>query len=383
MVALFLFSNPNSGSSFNRLTLHKKLGFLKTGYYNKSNQYFISIALILSTSTLCFFSVDLIGYRAVALILLVVLSIIAMLFDILPVLLSALLSALIWNFFFIPPILTFHIGTPEDFLMFLMYFVVALINAVLTFKIRQFERKKRDEEEKTQTIKLYNTLLNSLSHELRTPIATIIGAIDTINDSENNLSESNKNELYSEIEIAGFRLNRQVENLLNMSRLEAGTLKPTFDWFDLNELVFKTIKQNQETVNYHNIVFEPNENLPLIKIDGGFIEVILHNLIHNAIQHTPINSHIYIEVFYQENRLTLKVSDEGRGFPKGEIAYVFDKFYKLNGTATGGTGLGLSIVKGFTEALNGQISLENKPNGGAKFTIQIPVETAAINELNP
>ncbi len=164
-----------------------------------------------------------------------------------------------------------------------MYFVVALINAVLTFKIRQFERKKRDEEEKTQTIKLYNTLLNSLSHELRTHIATIIGAIDTINDSENHLSESNKKELYSEIEIAGFRLNRQVENLLNMSRLEAGTLKPTFDWFDLNELVFNTIKQNQETINHHNIVFEPNENLPLIKIDGGFVEAILHNLIHNAI----------------------------------------------------------------------------------------------------
>lgn len=322
------------------------------------------------------------GYRTVALILLLLVSLLAMVFEIFPVMLTALLSALIWNFFFIPPTLTFHIGTPEDFLMFLMYFVVALINAVLTFKIRQFERKKRDEEEKTETIKLYNTLLNSLSHELRTPIATIIGAIDTINDSENHISESNKKELYSEIEIAGFRLNRQVENLLNMSRLEAGTLKPTFDWFDVNELVFNTIKQNQETTNHHTILFEPKENLPLIKIDGGFVEVILHNLLHNALQHTPVNSNITIEVSFQDNHLVLQVSDEGKGFPKSEINYVFDKFYKLNGTATGGTGLGLSIVKGFTEALNGKISLENKPNGGAKFTVEIPVETSAINELN-
>ena len=169
-----------------------------------------------------YFSVEFIGYRIVALILLLVVSLLAMLIDIFPVLVTALLSALIWNFFFIPPTFTFHIGTPEDALMFLMYFVIAMINAVLTFKIREFERKARDKEEKEKSIKLYNILLNSLSHELRTPIATIIGAIDTIKDNETKLSNNNKKELYSEIEIASFRLNRQVENLLNMSRLEAG-----------------------------------------------------------------------------------------------------------------------------------------------------------------
>jgi two-component system sensor histidine kinase KdpD len=139
--------------------------------------------------------------------LLLVVSLNAILFDIFPVMLSALLSALIWNFFFIPPTMNFHIGTPEDGLMFLMYFVIASINAVLTYKIREVERKKRDDEEKAKALKLYNTLLNSLSHELRTPISTIIGAIDTVKDNQTKLSDSNRNELYSEIEIAGFRLN--------------------------------------------------------------------------------------------------------------------------------------------------------------------------------
>ncbi|MBT0607568.1 DUF4118 domain-containing protein [Aequorivita echinoideorum] len=325
----------------------------------------------------CYYAIDFIGYRTVALILLLLVSLLAMVFRIYPVMLAAFLSALIYNFFFIPPLFTFHIGTPEDLLMFLMYFVVALINAVFTFKIRQFERKRRDEEEKTQTIKLYNTLLNSLSHELRTPIATIIGAVDTITDADNHLSETNKKELYSEIEIASVRLNRQVENLLNMSRLEAGTLKPTYDWFDLNELVFNVVKQNQ-TAGQRKILFEATETMPPIKLDGGFLEVILHNLIHNALQHTPFDSNIYIEMEYAEDQLILKVMDEGKGFPKSEINSVFDKFYKLNGTATGGTGLGLSIVKGFTEALNGTIFLENRQNGGAKFTIRIPVQTASI-----
>lgn len=337
--------------------------------------------LIVFTAVLCFFSVDFIGYRAVALILLVVVSINAILFDIFPVLLSALLSALIWNFFFIPPILTFHISTPEDGLMFLMYFVIASINAVLTYKIREVERKERDEQEKAKAIKLYNTLLNSLSHELRTPISTIIGAIDTIKDNPKKLTDNNRNELYSEIEIASNRLNRQVENLLSMSRLEAGFIQPKKDWCDLNELVFTAIKDNKDEANNHKIEFNPNENLPLFKLDSGLTEQILYNLIHNALQHTPENSTIKIEVCNNETNCIIEISDNGKGFPQNEIDLVFDKFYRLNNTSTGGTGLGLSIVKGFTEAMSGKVHLENLSKGGAKFTIEIPCEFSLNTDL--
>ncbi|MBK7873624.1 MAG: DUF4118 domain-containing protein [Saprospiraceae bacterium] len=341
----------------------------------------MSISLTILTAVVSYFSVEFIGYRIVALILLLVVSLLAMLFDIFPVLVTALLSALIWNFFFIPPTFTFHIGTPEDALMFLMYFVIAMINAVSSFKIREFERKARDKEEKEKSIKLYNILLNSLSHELRTPIATIIGAIDTIKDNETKLSNNNKKELYSEIEIASFRLNRQVENLLNMSRLEAGILKPKLDWCDINELIFSVIKQNKENAENHVIVFEPNEDLPYIKSDSGFIETILNNLIHNSINHTPIHSKIMINANIIENKLLITVSDNGLGFPKDKLLLVFEKFYRLD-NKSGGTGLGLSIVKGFTEALNGKIILQNAEKGGAIFTIEIPVETSSINELN-
>ncbi len=324
------------------------------------------------TAVLCFFLVGFIGYRAVALILLLVVSLNAILFDIFPVMLSALLSALIWNFFFIPPIFTLHISTAEDGLMFLMYFAIASINAVLTYKIREVERKERDEEEKVKAIKLYNTLLNSLSHELRTPISTIIGAIDTIKDNQTKLSDSNRYELYSEIEIAGLRLNRQVENLLSMSRLEAGFIQPKKDWCDLNELVFTVIKDNKEAATYHKIEFMPNEKLPLFKLDRGLVAQILHNLIHNAIQHTPRNSTIRIDLEYKEAHCIIHISDNGKGFPENEMDFVFDKFYRLHNTAAGGTGLGLSIVKGFTESMNGNVILENLPEGGAKFTIEIP-----------
>ncbi|WBL24247.1 ATP-binding protein [Zunongwangia sp. HGR-M22] len=346
---------------------------------SKTKQYAISISIILIASVSSYFFHDLMGYRAVALLLLLAVSLSAVLFDILPVLVCALLSALILNFFFIPPTFTFKIESAEDVLMFLMYLLVAMINAVLTIKIRQFENKKRDEEEKEKTIALYNTLLNSLSHELRTPIATIIGSVDTIVDNEDKLSKENIKELYNEIATAGSRLNRQVENLLNMSRLDAGMLKPTFDWVDVNELVFKAIKESEHSIENTKVIFEPSEKVALIYLDGGFLEMILYNLIHNAIRHTPKNSNILINCGYKDERLIIDISDNGLGFPKEEIDFVFDKFYKLNGTATGGTGLGLSIVKGFTEALNGKIMLENKKTGGAHFHLEIPARTSTLD----
>lgn len=352
------------------------LDILRTRNYSKASQYLICTLLIVMTALICFFLVDIIGYRAVALILLLVVSVNAILFDILPVMLSALLSALIWNFFFIPPILTWQIETPEDALMFLMYFVIASINAVLTFKIREVEQKERDEREKEKSINLYNALLNSLSHELRTPISTIIGAIDTIKDNQAKLSNVNREELYSEIEIASFRLNQQVENLLSMSRLQAGFIQPKNDWCDLNELVFTVIKGNEDASQNHKIAFEPNENLPFFWIDQGLTEQILYNLIRNAIQHTPKNTIIEIKLKHTQAHCIISVKDGGKGFPENEIEHVFNKFYRLNSTASGGTGLGLSIVKGFAEAMNGRVYLKNVPQGGAKFTVEIPCKVS-------
>ena len=210
---------------------------------SQARQFLISILLVCVVSCLCYLLSPYIGYRVVALILLVTVSLVAMFFDIFPVLLSALLSALIWNFFFIPPKFTFSIGSTEDALMFLMYFVIATVNGVLTYKIRLMKKEAQQREEKENAIKLYNTLFNSLSHELQTPISTIIGATDTLKENETKLSGENKNALVNEISIASLRLNEQVANLLNISRLESGYLKLKKDWCDINELIYSAINK--------------------------------------------------------------------------------------------------------------------------------------------
>ncbi len=345
----------------------------------KSRQYVYSIVTVIIVAAVCHTFINKIDYRIVAFILLLFVSIIATLFDIYPVLVAAVLSALTWNFFFIPPFYTFHIDSTEDAVLFLMYFLIVLINGVLTYKIRLFEKNEMHKEEKSNTIKLYNTVLNSLSHELRTPIATIIGATDLLLTNEDKLSGLHKKELIQEVSKASFRLNQQVENLLNMSRLESGIIKPKKDWCDMNELIYNTVRKFEGNELTHTITVNIATDFPCVRIDKGLMEQSLYNLIHNAIGHTSMECEIRVSAFYAGHNLSIIVEDNGKGFPENEIANVFNKFYRISGSKTGGIGLGLSIIKGFVEAQGGTIKLENKNTGGAKFTIELFVDTAQLH----
>lgn len=356
------------------------LSDIKLNKLSLPGQLVISLTSVAVVSSLCFIISDFIGgYKTVAFILLMVVSILAMVFDILPVLITSFLTALIWNYFFIPPILTFNIRNTEDLLFLFMYLIIASVNAALTYKIRKAEKKASIREEKQHTIKLYNTLLNSLSHELRTPLATIVGGLDTLKEQKN-LTEKQKSELFATLDAASMRLNRQVENLLNMNRLESGLLRLKLDWCDMNELVFGMVKKYFSTQG-REIVINTSEGLPFFRLDQGLVETALLNIIHNAVQYTPEHSKIIVSLEQSGNRCIIRIEDHGKGFPEHEVNSVFEKFYRLPGAGTGGTGLGLSIAKGCIEAHNGSIVLENKKNGGAVFTLIIPAQTSFINHM--
>ncbi|MFV8376023.1 ATP-binding protein [Flavobacterium sp. LB1P62] len=359
----------------------------------RENQYLICVLSVSAVASLCLFTRDYLDHKIVGYLLLVVVSLLATFLDILPVLLSAVLSALIMNFFFLKPYYTFHISNAEDSLLLFLFFLIALINGVLTYRIRKAEKILQIKELRINTMKLYDALLDSLSHELRTPISTIMGSIDTIQSKTLTISEENKQKLYSEIEKASLRLNHQVENLLNMSRLESGVIQPKMDWCDLKELVYNVLDSLKEDLQFHKIAVVADENLPLFKLDYGLMEQIIYNLVFNASQYTPKGAKIEIKVQYNPDidfeynpdkliPCVITISDDGSGFPEAEIDKVFDKFYRLHNSKTGGTGLGLSIVKGFVEAQNGKITLENKEEGGSAFKIYFPtlvMNTAAIS----
>lgn len=350
-------------------------------FKKRTSQYIFSLLAVLVVAAIGYGISGWVGYRVTALMLLVTVSLLAMFVGIGPVLLASVLSALIWDFFFIPPRYTFHVDTAEDTLLLLMYFIISLVTGVLTFRIRQMEAQQRDKEEKERTIKLYNTLLNSLSHELRTPISTIITATDFLQANSVSTDAKQRNELLKEVSTATVRLNQQVENLLNMSRLESGFIKVKKDWCDVQELIYATINKLSDMAAGQALVVNVKEGLPLFKLDFGLMEQVLRNLVINAVNYTPDGTVVTITAGCRYNCFVLTVADNGPGFPESEVKNVFNKFYRLDTKTTGGTGLGLSIVKGFVEAHEGTVKLENVASGGAKFTIEIPTETSYINSL--
>ena len=165
--------------------------------------------------------------------------------------------------------------------------------------------------------------------------------------------------LGEEVLRASDRLNRVIENLLDMSRLNSGFLELKLEWHDVGDLIGVTLQKLKVQIKTHELKVELQEGLPLIRIDFRFMEHALSNLILNASMYSPPGTDITVLSEVDEESLKLEVKDQGQGIPHDSLRRVFDKFYRVPGSPTGGTGLGLSIVKSIVEAHQGLISVEN------------------------
>ena len=223
--------------------------------------------------------------------------------------------------------------------------------------------------------RLSRTLLDSISHELRTPIAAIAGAAGVLG-AEPGPSPGMLATVGEEIREAVARLNRLVGNLLDIARVESGQVRPKMDWCDLADLVHVTVKHLRRELAGRPLAVVIAPELPLVRLDFVLMETVLTNLLLNAVNHTPRGAALRIGAECQEGELLLTVADAGPGIPDDARPRLFHKFYRVPGTATGGTGLGLSIVKGFVEAQNGRVQVDNQPSGGARFTIRLPLAAA-------
>lgn len=220
--------------------------------------------------------------------------------------------------------------------------------------------------------RLYTALLNSISHELRTPIATIKGASSILLNGSASVQPETRTQLTLDIQSAADRLNGLVENLLDMSRLESGQLRLKRDWCDVGEIIGVAAQRVAEATRTHPLTIEIAPQLPLIQLDFVLIEQVLVNLIDNACKYTPAGTPIRIEAHQSNDQLEIIVSDDGPGIPQLQLERIFDKFYRLPGTATGGTGLGLSISRGLIEAHGGTLSADANAQRGARFILRLP-----------
>lgn len=229
----------------------------------------------------------------------------------------------------------------------------------------------------TETEKLRSALLSSISHDLRTPLASILGSVTSMLEYEADYTPETRRELLSTIQEETERLNRFVSNLLDITQLEAGRLVPNRSWMELEDVLGSSLARVHGLLHSHRLVTEIEPNLPLLRLDFVLMQQVLVNLLDNAAKYSPPSSRITVRARQSADRVRLEIVDEGVGIPEEEREKVFDKFYRVMGgdRRVAGTGLGLSICRGIVEAHDGQIRALPGLNGkGTTMWIELPVE---------
>ena len=486
--------------------------------------------MVLIVSAVTYLLAPYLGYEAVGFVFLFAVLVLSMFVSFIYIVVFAVLSALIWNFFFIPPTGTFVIANPTDLIMSVVYIITAIVTGYLTSKIRRDERllavrearadtmhrittiiagandrracieeierevsvilpgkckvivkaeKVSFEETLRQTITgdekelsvamwafekgaaagwstetlsfagalyvplkgpsenigvllyrpehyrglsrneknfldaaanqlaiylereilkergveadelkksegLYRTILDSVSHEIRTPVTSIVGIAAALKDGKIICDRAKLGDLARELSDSGDRLDRIVTNLLDMSRLASGMLAIKKDWQEVSELINTCLRRIGDRTKDHQVRTEIEEGLPLLKIDFALMEQALQNVVWNSLSYTPAGSLVVVRAFRDEGRIALTVEDSGPGVNADELPFIFDKFYRTREAPPGGTGLGLAITKAIVEAHDGAVSAYNRKEGGlgVKFTLPIE-EQPALKELLP
>jgi len=480
---------------------------------------YIEVMGVLAAVTVCsWFIVPIMGYRSVGLIYMMAVIALSLRVGRWPILLAGVVSALVWDYLFIPPLFTFVIEKFDDGMMVAMYLVVALITGQLTARIRAQERHERAREERatalfhltqalgtaktldegvftalrqadelfsaktallfadeggsgqltphfagsfsvdekeravadwvwrnrkqagrfTDTLpsakgfylplvredaalgvlvvrvppeaslsiaqrdliavfasqmalfaeseqlreagerekllaeseKLHRTLLDGVSHELKTPLAVLSSVAENIGSA----TGSTRASLVDEMRTATRRLTRLVNNLLDQTRLESGTLKPKLDWCDTSDLVNAALEGVRESLAGHPLEVDVPQDMPLFRADGALMEQVLANLLLNAALHTPAGTPIFLAAGVEgsRSRVFFTVADRGPGLPPEMHEHLFKKFQRGDAARAGGLGLGLSIIRGFVAAQGGDVVAGENPGGGAVFTVYLP-----------
>ncbi|HXD99776.1 MAG TPA: sensor histidine kinase KdpD [Candidatus Acidoferrum sp.] len=224
-----------------------------------------------------------------------------------------------------------------------------------------------------ETERLRNSLLSSVSHDLRTPLAAITGAVSTILESGTRLDDHTRHELLESVREEADRLNRLVQNLLEMTRLESGALQLRREWHPLEEVIGAALSRLSTRLTGRRVTTRVPPDLPLVAIDDVLIEQVLVNLLDNALKYTPAGAPFEIIATAGDRNVTVEVADHGPGLPPGKEEKVFEKFYRVDPVGGRGAGLGLAIARGIVQAHGGRIWAQNLPGGGVAFLFTLPL----------
>jgi two-component system sensor histidine kinase KdpD len=236
---------------------------------------------------------------------------------------------------------------------------------------------------RAETEQLRNSLLSSVSHDLRTPLGVVTGATSALLDEDGPKDENARRELLRTAHEEALRLNRLVRNLLDMTRLEAGALRVHKELQPLEEVVGPALDRMEDRLRGRQIGIHLPPDLPLVSFDPVLIEQVLINLLENATKYTPAGSPMDISAHANEKEVEVEVADRGPGVMPEEAERIFEKFYRAREGEGGGAGLGLTICRGIVSAHGGRIWVEERVGGGSVFRFTLPLDGAASVEVEP
>jgi two-component system sensor histidine kinase KdpD len=253
--------------------------------------------------------------------------------------------------------------------------------AALVIAQAQSEQARRRVEALEETDRLKSALLNAVSHDLRTPLTSIKASVSALllagkaqAEPEVRWSEAERQEMLEAIDHEADRLNRLVGNLLDLSRIEAGVLRPVLEWYDVGEVIEAVRTRVEPWVGSHPLETEVESGIPPVQLDLVRIEELMINVVENAVKYTPDGSPIEIKVGRRADTLVVAVVDHGPGVPAGLQERIFDPFFqgRLHGDRRPGSGLGLAIGRGIAQAHRGSLTVRETPGGGATFILTLP-----------
>ena len=307
-----------------------------------------------------------------------------------PSIFASLLSFLVYDFFFTEPYLRFEIADKGLVLTLVLFLVVATLMGDLSARLsarieaeraaaaQQSRLTAKMEEARVvaERERLRSALLSSVSHDLRTPLVSIIGAATSLLDAPDGIDAEGKRALVETIRDEGERLNRYVQNLLDMTRISGGALVLKREWIDVRELVGGALRQVRHQVEGRTVSIETPEGLPPANGDALLLEQALVNILDNACKYAADGSAIVVSAAVSEGMLRISVSDAGPGIPVGDRERVFDMFHRVKAgdRQNTGTGLGLAIARGILRAHGGDVvALPNAASGrGTRMELSMP-----------
>jgi two-component system sensor histidine kinase KdpD len=236
---------------------------------------------------------------------------------------------------------------------------------------------------RVETEQLRNSLLSSVSHDLRTPLAVVTGATSALLDADGPKDTATQRELIVTAHEEALRLNRLVRNLLDMTRLEAGALKVQKELQPLEEVIGAALNRMDDRLRDRDVRTHLAADLPLVPLDSVLIEQVLINLLENATKYTPARSPIDLTALARDGEVMIEIADRGPGVVRGDAERIFDKFYRARESEGGGAGLGLTICRGIVSAHGGRIWVEDRPGGGAMFRFTLPLGPHDAARLPP